>query len=388
MTVALEGKTLVHVLTVADSLPFIREQVAEARRLRMNVVVITSKDERLDRFGAELGVRTIGVEMPRRVSPLGDWESLQRLTRTFERLQPQIVHSHTPKGGLLGTLAAEAARVPVRIYQMRGLPYVTLEGPLRWITMTTERLSCRAATRVVCQSRSLLATSAADRLCEPGKAIVVLEGGNGVDATNRFEPSRQSRHRAALRQEWGFGDDALVFLFVGRLVRDKGVPELLEAFAGVHQAAPSARLVLAGPIEERDALDAGTLARLKSPGVLHLGFRKDTEALYAASDVVVLPSHREGFPNVPLEAASMERPVVSTRVPGCTDAVADQVTGLLAPVNDARALSEIMSRYAADPALRRRHGSNGRARVLRAFRREAIVDAMMALYRSELARLR
>lgn len=381
----LRGKHLVHVLTVADSLPFIREQVVEARRRGMSVTVVTSKDERLVRFGLELGVRTVAVEMPRRVSPLNDWVSLNRLTALFRRLQPDLVHSHTPKGGLLGTLAAAAANVPVRIYQMRGLPYVTLRDPLRTVVMMTERLSCQAATRVVCQSRSLLATAMADRLCRPEKAQVVLEGGNGVDATVRFEPSRSREAGRALRASWGVAADEVVVLFVGRLVRDKGIRELLEAFASLRARVPTVRLVLAGPVEERDALDAATLARLSSPGVLHLGFRTDTPALYAASDLVVLPSHREGFPNVPVEAAAMERAVVSTLVPGCTDAVADGVTGTLVPVDDAHALEAALARYVADPSLRHRHGVAGRERVLRSFRREAIVDAMMDLYVLELA---
>lgn len=381
----LRGKQLVHVLTVADSLPFIREQVAEARRRGMLVTVVTSKDERLDRFGVELGVRTIAVEMPRKVSPLNDWVSLNRLTALFRRLQPDLVHSHTPKGGLLGTLAAAAANVPVRIYQMRGLPYVTLREPLRTVVMMTERLSCQAATRVVCQSRSLLATAIADRLCRPEKAQVVLEGGNGVDATVRFEPTRSFAAGRALRAGWGFAEHDVVVLFVGRLVRDKGIRELLEAFASLRARVPNVRLVLAGPVEERDALDPATLARLSSPGVLHLGFRQDTPSLYAACDLVVLPSHREGFPNVPIEAAAMERAVVSTLVPGCTDAVADGVTGTLVPVDDAQALEAALARYLADPSLRHRQGAAGRDRVLRSFRREAIVDAMMGLYVRELA---
>ncbi len=378
----LEGKTLVHVLTVADSLPFIREQVAEAKRRGMTVLVVTSKDERLDRFGRDLGVRTVGVEMPRRVSPMGDWEGLQRLAELFRRVRPDLVHSHTPKGGLLGALAAASAEVPVRIYQMRGLPYVTLRGALRLVTMTTERLSCRAATRVVCQSRSLLRTALEDRLCPEGKATVVLEGGNGVDADGRFNPSRGADARQRLRAEWKVGDEVVV-LFVGRLVRDKGIPELLEAFASL-RSTRACRLVLAGPLEERDALDEATVRRLSGDGVLSLGFRSDTEALYAASDVVVLPSHREGFPNVPLEAASMGLPVVSTLVPGCTDAVQDGVTGTLVPVNDAVSLARALDGYLASAELRRRHGSAGRARVLEVFRREAIVAAMMGLYEREL----
>ncbi|MBM4776773.1 MAG: glycosyltransferase family 4 protein [Archangiaceae bacterium] len=380
---SLRGKRLVHVLTVADSLPFIREQVAEARARGMDVTVITSRDERLDRFGLDLGVRTASVEMPRRVSPLNDWESLGRLTAKLRALEPDIVHAHTPKGGLLGMLAAAAIDAPVRLYQMRGLPHVTLKGALRQVVMMTERLSCRAATRVVCQSRSLLKTALEDRLVRAEKALVVLEGGNGVDPV-RFDAERVKSQGAALRASWGVSADDVVLLFVGRLVRDKGIPELLEAFATVHAQWPRTRLVLAGPLEERDALDAATIARLSNEGVLHLGFQRDTPPLYAACDVVVLPSHREGFPNVPLEAASMSRPVVSTLVPGCTDAVADGSTGVLVPVNAPLLLANALSRYVADPTLRLRHGRAGRERVMNSFRREAIVEAMMGLYSREL----
>lgn len=380
----LRGKKLVHVLTVADSLHFIREQVLEARARGMHVTVITSADERLERFGRDTGARTIAIEMVRRVAPLDDWTSLSTLTDRLRRIEPDIVHAHTPKGGLLGTLAAASLQVPVRLYQMRGLPHVTLRGPLRQVVMVTERLSCSAATRVICQSRSLLATALEDRLVRPDKALVVLEGGNGVD-TVRFDRERVSAAGEALRASWGAEAGDVVVLFVGRLVRDKGIPELLEAFGGLRARFPRTKLVLAGPLEDRDALDDATMARLRQPGVLHLGFQRDTPPLYAASDVVVLPSHREGFPNVPLEAASMGLPVVSTLVPGCTDAVADGVTGTLVPVNDALALAAALDRYLADPALRQRHGLAGRDRVLQSFRREAVVEAMMALYAREIS---
>lgn len=381
----LAGKRLVHVLTVADSLPFIREQVIEARARGAEVTVVTSPDDRLNRFGRDVGVQTLGVEMPRRVSPLRDWESLTLLTRRLRCLAPHLVHSHTPKGGLLGTLAAEAAGVPVRLYQMRGLPHVTLRGALRQVVMLTERLSCHAATRVVCQSRSLLATALADRLVDASKALVVLEGGNGVD-TARFDPSRHQGARAAWRSSWGVPESSVVVLFVGRVVRDKGIPELLEAFHRVRSQRPDCHLVVVGPLEERDAVDAVTVERLRSEGVTHLGFQKDPASLYAASDLVVLPSHREGFPNVPLEAAAMGLPVVSTRVTGCSDAVADGETGTLVPVNDTEALATALASYVDDAGLRRHHGEAGRARVQRSFRREAIVTAMMALYEQELAR--
>lgn len=378
------GRSLVHVFSVADSLIFVTDQVRRLRELGMDVTLVASPDERLTKAGRELGVCTVGVPMERRINPFGDWESLSRLRELFEQLRPDIVHAHTPKGGLLGMLAADAARVPIRLYQMRGLPYVTLRGPMRALLATTERLSCSAATRVICQSRSLLETATADRLAPAGRTEVLLEGSNGVDV-QRFNQDRWREAGSALRAQWGARANDVVFVFVGRLVRDKGVPELLEAFGRVRSRAPTAQLVLVGPLEERDALDAATVGRFRAPGVRSLGFQRDPAPYLAAADALVLPSHREGFPNVPLEAAAMGLPVVSTTVPGCRDAVEADVTGLLVPPNDASALEGALGRYVADPTLRRAHGAAGLARVHARFRREVVTDAVMGLYARELA---
>ncbi len=380
------GRSLVHVFSVADSLIFVSDQVRRLSELGMDVTLVTSPDARLVRAGLDLGVRAVGIPMARRVSPLEDWESLSRLRDLLTELRPDIVHAHTPKGGLLGMLAASAAKVPVRLYQMRGLAYVTQQGAMRTLLSTTERLSCQSATRVICQSKSLLETALADRLVSAERAEVLLEGSNGVD-TVRFQRERWRRDGQSLRTSWGAADDDVVFVFVGRLVRDKGVPELLEAFVGVRREVPRAQLVLVGPLEERDALSPETVARLNGDGVRSLGFQADPAPFLAAADVLVLPSHREGFPNVPLEAAAMELPVVSTTVPGCRDAVERDVTGLLVEPGDAEGLRRAMLRYAQSAQLRRQHGTAGLARVQARFRREVVTEAVMGLYARELSRV-
>lgn len=382
----LRGRSLVHVFSVADSLIFVRDQVTRLRALGVEVTLVTSPSDRLISAGRELGVRTVAVPMARRVSPIDDWESLERLRDVFERLRPDIVHAHTPKGGLLGMLAAAAARVPIRLYQMRGLPYVTQRGAMRALLATTERVSCSAATRVICQSHSLLEVARADRLVAPERAEVVLSGSNGVD-TMWFNRERWASEGATLRRELGIAANDVVFVFVGRLVRDKGVPELLEAFSSVRARVPAARLVLVGPLEERDALDAATIARFEQPGIVSVGFRSNPAPYLAAADALVLPSHREGFPNVPLEAAAMRVPVISTDVPGCRDAVVHGSTGLLVSVNDATALSAALLSYANDAALRSRHGEAGFARVQSQFRREVITEAVMSVYQREIEAL-
>lgn len=372
---------IVHVLTVADSLLFIDTVVRRAKESGFEVMVVTSPDERLDAFGRRLGVRTIGVEMPRRVSPIQDWESLQALHRLFLRLEPTVVHAHTPKGGLLGTLAAEAAGVPVRLYQMRGLAYVTAKEPLRTVLLTTERLTIAASTHVICQSRSLQREALAAGLVTEGNSEVVLEGSNGVDA-ERFAPDAALGSR--LRLELKIPAGAPVIGFVGRLVRDKGIPELVEAFSQL--ASSEAHLLLAGPYEPRDPVDETTRARIAAHSRIHLlGAVKDPRGVYAASDFVVLPSHREGFPNVPLEAAAMGKAVVTTRVSGCVDAVAEGVTGLLVSVNSPMELRAAFERYLSDPVLARNHGAAGRERVIARFSRDRIANAMVEVYRRQVS---
>ncbi|MEW5739574.1 MAG: glycosyltransferase family 4 protein [Myxococcota bacterium] len=378
-------RRVVHVLTVADSLIFIDEVVRCSLARGFEVTVVTSPDERLTAFGRRQGVATVALDMPRRVTPLGDWQALTRLHALLRRLEPGIVHAHTPKGGLLGTLAAQAAGVPVRLYHMRGLPFVTMEGPMRALLQTTERLSCRAATRVVCQSPSLRRTALEHRLVAPERCEVILRGSNGVDCDGRFRLPRHAEAARALRASLGIAPDDLVLGFVGRLVGDKGVPELVLAFERLASTRPNAWLLLAGPYEPRDPIDEGTRGRIEAhPRIRTLGFVADPGPVYAAADVIVLPSHREGFPNVPLEAAAMERPVVSTRVDGCTDAVEDGVTGTLVGVDDVGELAAALDRYAADPDLRRRHGLAGRARVVAHFRRERIAEAVVDLYEREM----
>lgn len=384
----MKRRHVVHVLTVADSLIFINTLVERSQARGFEVTVVTSPDPRLEAFGRKHGVRVVGLGMPRRVTPIGDWVALAALHRLFERLRPDIVHAHTPKGGLLGTLAAHAASVPVRLYHMRGLAFVTLQGPMRALLQTTERLSCRAATRVICQSHSLRGAALEERLVAAEKSEVVLQGSNGVDCDGRFLPSRHAASRAALRREWKVPAGGVVLAFVGRLVRDKGVPELVEAFEALARTSGNVFLVLAGPWEERDSIDAQTRHRIEAhPRIILLGSVDEPAEVYAASDVVVLPSHREGFPNVPLEAAAMERPVISTRVPGCSDAVEDGKTGLLTEVGDAHAIEAAMRRYVDDQRLRSEHGLAGRRRVEQDFRREHIAEALVDLYVRELSRI-
>jgi glycosyltransferase involved in cell wall biosynthesis len=376
--------TLLHVTTIPMSLTFLRGQVGYMRARGLRVHALSSPGPDLYAFAEREGVTVSAVEMPRRITPLRDLHAVVGILREMRRIRPTIVHAHTPKGGLLGMIAAAVHRVPVRIYHMRGLPLTGARGMKRRLLWATEWLACRLAHRVLCVSHSVRAEAVDAGICPPGKIEVLLGGsGNGVDAAGRFDPDAYDDGvRAATRARFGIPRDAVVIGFVGRIVRDKGVVELAAAWRELRGRYPHLHLLLVGPFEPQDPVPAETERLLRDDPRVHLaGMDWNTPPLYAAMDLAVLPTYREGFPNVPLETAAMRLPVVATRIPGCVDAVADGATGLLVPPRDAEALRAALARYLDDPELRLLHGAAGRERVLREFRQEALWEALYDVYR-------
>jgi glycosyltransferase involved in cell wall biosynthesis len=374
---------LIHVTTVPESLEFFRGQLDYMKARGLAVRAMTSPGPDLERFAAELDIPIDPVAMPRRVTPYADILAVRAMHRLLRRHRPAIAHAHTPKGGLLGLVAAVAADIPVRIYHMRGLPFTTAAGWTQRLLRLTERVSCRLAHQVLAVSDSVRAAAVQEGICDPARIKVLGRGsGNGVDAAGRFDPDAVGLQvRRQTRARLGIGEDALVVGFVGRLVRDKGLVELAAAWRSIRDTSPTAHLLLIGPFESRDPVPSETRLALGADRHVHLvGTVLDMPPGYAAMDVVVLPTYREGFPNVLLEAAAMRLPVVATRVTGCVDAVDEDRTGMLVPPRDASALARALQTYLRDPALRRDHGGAGRDRVLSQFRPEAIWRALYFEY--------
>ncbi len=308
-----------------------------------------------------------------------DMVALLRLWWLIGRRKPDMVEFSTPKAGLLGTLAARLRGVPRRVYMLRGLKLETATGFKRRILLAAERLTSRCAHVVLCNSESLRAEALALGVAPAGKLSLLGQGSsNGVDI-ERFSPGPSD-----VRERLGIPRDAPVVGFVGRLTRDKGLPELVQAFDLILRAEPSARLLLVGWFDAaEDALDKELRARiLNHPRTVFTGFVTDTAPYYRAMDVMVLPTWREGFPNVVLEAAATGIPVVTTECTGARDAVVPEVTGLLIPPGYPDAICEAVLKLIRDPKLRRRMGMAARTWVLEHYSEDRVLILTVNYYRN------
>jgi glycosyltransferase involved in cell wall biosynthesis len=375
---------LMYLATVPMALRNLAEgQLAYFRQRGFEVIAVSSPGEDLDVVGRREEVQVVGIPMEREIRPLADLVSLMRLVRLFRTFRPDAVMAGTAKAGLLGMIAAWLCRVPARVYHLRGFRMETTRGIKRTVMALTERIAAACAHRIVCVSESLRREFIAHGLTRAEKTVVLGHGSsNGIDP-ERMEQTSDVRARAeALRRQWGVPLDAPVIGFVGRFVRDKGFVELVDAFERVLTARPDAWLLLVGDYESGDPVPHECVRRIaEHPRIIRPGFIRDLAPYFGAMSVLALPTYREGFPNVVLQAGAAELPVVAFRATGAVDAVEDGVTGTLVPLRDAAELAKALLLYLNDPGLRLRHGCAGRERVLRDFGREPIWAAMDALLR-------
>jgi glycosyltransferase involved in cell wall biosynthesis len=347
------------------------------REAGFRVTLVSSPGELLDRTAASEGVESIAIPMQRRIAPIADIVSLARLWWLLLRLRPEMTEFSTPKAGLLGNLAACLAGVPCRIYMLRGLKLETSTGFKRRILLAAEKLTSACAQVVLCNSNSVRGEALALGVAPAAKLQLLGEGSsNGVDV-ERFSPGQ-----SYVRERLGLPREAPVVGFVGRLTRDKGVPELVEAFDKILESEPQAHLLLVGWFDAaEDALDDNLSARIASHPRIHLtGYVHDTAPYYRAMDVMVLPTWREGFPNAVLEAAATGIPVITTECTGSRDSVVPEVTGLLIPPGYPEAICESVLKLLRDPERRRRMGQAAQAWVVEHYVNERVLGLTAAYY--------
>jgi glycosyltransferase involved in cell wall biosynthesis len=338
------------------------------------VTVISGDGPEYEKLRGVGGVSIEIVDIARSISPWRDVTALFQLYFLFRRKCIQIAHSTTPKAGLLTALAGWLARVPVRLHTFTGQRWVTISGPLRWVLRMSDRMIALLNTRVYADSESQRRYLIEQGITRTDRIGVIGAGSlAGVDL-QRFSRERfTEEQRCRLRGELGIAPETTVVTFIGRITRDKGINELLQAVKHLREAGCKIDLLLIGPMDSH--LEAGCNSISKTHGELIHGFSQAhvvgytdiPERYLAITDILCLPSYREGFGTVVIEAAAMSVPTVGTRITGLSDAVVDEVTGLLVPTQDANALAVALRRLIVDPALRRSLGEAARKRCVEQF---------------------
>lgn len=329
------------------------------------------------------GVRFI--PQPHLVRPISikeDLLALRDMIRLIRKEHPDIIHSHTPKAGLMGMLAGWLCRVPIRIHTVAGLPLLVHRGFKRKVLNLVERITYRCATYVYPNSHKLRDTIISLKLASPDKLRVIGYGSsNGINVQHFCKELFAEELVDPIRKQLGGG---FTFIFVGRIVRDKGICELVEAFTRLQQEHSDARLLLVGDFEqELDPLPEEVYRTIQShPAIYCAGWQDDVRPWFAAADALAFPSYREGFPNVVMQAGAMGLPCVVSDINGCNEIIIEGENGLIIPSHDATALYQAMKRMIEDKALYMHCQQNARPLIASRYKQEDVWQATLEMYRS------
>ncbi|MCW4450799.1 glycosyltransferase family 4 protein [Kaistella sp. BT6-1-3] len=430
-------KKIIRITTVPLSLDKLLGKQLGFMNQYYKVTAVSADKPELERVAKKYGVGHHHVEMTRAITPFKDLLAVWKFYRFLREEMPEMVHSHTPKAGLVGMMAAYFAGVPVRMHTVAGLPLLEATGIKRIILNIVEKITYAFATKVYPNSFAMRDIIIREGFCAAGKLKVLGNGSsNGID-TEYFSPSAIPLVKTtALRAELGITDDDFVFIFVGRLVGDKGINELVEAFvkgkvkaevkgffAAKEFASPSVadrndsvevevkveakvkaegkakveveaesdfmrhgrnvKLLLVGPLEEDlDALLPETLETIQShPDIISVGYQDDVRPYFALSNALVFPSYREGFPNVVLQAGAMALPSIVTDINGCNEIIKDGENGMIIPVKDSAALQKAMEKVMDDTGNYYSMKSNARPLIESRYRQEVVWQALLEEYR-------
>ncbi len=357
---------------------FLLDQIAALSRTCLVSVVANTRDRHfLKKVGIKAEVLPVPIE--RKISPLRDTRALFRLIRVLWVNRFDLVHSISPKAGLLSMIGGSLSRIPIRIHTFTGQVWATRGGMERWLLRNADRLLASLATHILVDSDSQRRFLIEEKVIAADKSSVLGCGSiSGVD-TARFRPNAGTR--AAVRLENSIAEGSVVFLYLGRLNRDKGLLDLAEAFSRVHSGNAQAHLLIVGPDEEDLLPRIRNICSSCVSSVHVVGYTDAPERYMAAADVFCLPSYREGFGSVIIEAAAAGIPAIASRIYGITDAVEDRITGLLHEPGNAYQISDLMEQLIGEPQLRKEMGDRARERALRDFPKEKVTSALLDHHR-------
>lgn len=345
------------------------------------VIGVSSNDKELEEVKNEEGIAVVPIEMSRKITPIQDIKSLLKTYNYLKKVQPKIVHTHTPKAGIVGMLAAKLAGVPIRLHTVAGLPLMEATGNKRKILDFVEKLTYSSATKVYPNSQGLYNFILQNKYTSVDKLKVIGQGSsNGIDTTFFSRLQIPEEKQSQLKKELNIHPDDFVFVFVGRLVGDKGINELIEAFSTLKTQ--HLKLLLVGPLEsELDPLQGETLNEIETnSNIISVGFQKDVRSYFAIANALVFPSYREGFPNVVMQAGAMELPSIVSDINGCNEIIVEGKNGTIIPVKNTEVLKIAMQKMIEDKNLYHQLKKNARPMIQSRYEQSVVWDALLEEY--------
>ncbi|GHC58490.1 glycosyltransferase family 4 protein [Ulvibacter litoralis] len=381
---------LIRITTVPISLEKLLEGQLTFMQQFYEVTAISAEKEKLQEFGKANNVATYFIELTRKITPLQDLKAVYKLYKFLKKEKPLIVHTHTPKAGIVGMLAAYLAKVPLRLHTVAGLPLMEATGFKRKILNFVEKSTYRFSTNVYPNSKGLYDFITSEGFTAPKKLQIIGAGSsNGID-TSYFDPALfTTEAKQQKRNEIGIPQNNFVFVFVGRLVKDKGINELVTAFSKLSSENTNVSLLLVGPLEaDLDPLAPETLIEINNlKNIYSIGYQNDVRPFFALSDALVFPSYREGFPNVVLQAGAMGLPAIVSDINGCNEIVSENNNGCIIPVKNAEAIFTAMKNLVNTKPLYETLKENARPVITSKYERKEIWEHLLREYRRLEAKL-
>ncbi|WP_438965812.1 glycosyltransferase family 4 protein [Flavobacterium sp.] len=377
-------KKIIRTSTIALSLNVLLKGQLSFLNNHYNVVAVSGNDEDLKEVEKREQVHVHAIEMQRQISPLKDLISLIKLYLYFKKEQPQIVHSITPKAGLLSMIAAKYAGVPVRMHTFTGLIFPSKRGLLQRILIFMDKILCCHATNIYPEGQGVKNDLLSYKITTKPLKIIANGNVNGIDVdyfnVNQVSMEQQNQ----LKNELGILTDDFVFIFVGRLVGDKGINELIEAFKQVSKQFSTSKLLLVGLFEEKlDPLHSETLNEIsQNKNIISVGFQKDVRFYFSIANALVFPSYREGFPNVVMQAGAMSLPSIVTNINGCNEIIIENYNGLVIPVKNTIAIFDAMRKMVEDVDFYNDLKQNSRKRIVDNYEQNVVWKAILDEYKS------
>jgi len=380
---------LFRISTVPMSLNYLLKGQLRYLNQYFEVVAVSGNDAHLQEVAQREEVRVVPLPMERTISPLKDLHALWQLYCLFRKERPQIVHSITPKAGLLSMLAAKLAGVPIRMHTFTGLIFPSKQGSMQQLLIAMDRLLCWAATHIYPEGYGVKNDLISYKITSKPLQVIANGNVNGIDLDYFSLGQVSEADKTFLKQQLGIKESDFIFVFVGRLVGDKGINELVEAFEGLlgirdKGQVPKVKLLLVGPFEnELDPLQTETLNVIEThPNIISVGFQADVRPYFAISDCLVFPSYREGFSNVVMQAGAMGLPSIVTDINGCNEIIVDGENGIIIPSKNTFALKYAMEQMMQDSVLFQKLKQNARPMIQSRYEQQVVWEALFMEYQT------